>query len=869
MKLLNYVYTSNKALEEFIFTHNITQHDALLIQLFSSNTPHELMIQTKDFLKTILPNASIIGASTAGIIEDGTILDSNLIVSFSIFETATVKDVGFCCNCDDKILEALSQHISPTTKFVVSFVNILKYDTTYLLEKFSQRFPHVVIVGGSAGDDYKFSQCHVLSSHHNDSKIVFGIIDSTQLQITTDYLFNCETIGRSMLVTKSQGTVVYEIDHQKAIDVYKHYIGQGVADNFLEYGIEFPLVFNQNGVDVARALVSFDANEGSITFAGAIPEGIHVKFGYANLEHIDDKNHTQLLQKHPTKNDAVYVYTCGSRRQMLGNFFHKELKTLNLIGKSVGFVTYGEYFHNQKKHENCLLNITTTYVCINEGEKQRENVFDSTLHVETEKKDIRLKGLTTLLKRTSDELDENIYYLEQFKHIIDSASILSATDEKGRITYANKNFQKISGYSEQELLGQPHNIVRHPDMPSSSFKAMWETLHAGKMWKGLVKNRHKNGGEYSVIAEIAPIYHRDGSLQEYIGIRTDVTELEEYKALLQSKLNASESSLEENINYIRQFEEAINLTTAVIKTDTNNIIKFANEKFLELSGFSEEELIGTECKEIRYEKHKKDGTCQKILEQLKHKKVVFEVMTNVAKNGEFFITNSLFYPIKNKHEEVIEFVQIMFDVTDIHKLNEEIIATQKEVVEKMGAIGETRSKETGEHVRRVAEYSYLLALLYGLSEEEAVLLKHASPMHDIGKVGIPDSILKKPGKLTPEEFETMKTHAEIGYEMLKHSNREILKASALVAYTHHEKWDGSGYPRGLKEHEISIYGRITAVADVFDALGHNRVYKKAWTLEQILELFKEQRGKHFEPKLVDLLMENLERFLEIQQKYNR
>lgn len=200
-------------------------------------------------------------------------------------------------------------------------------------------------------------------------------------------------------------------------------------------------------------------------------------------------------------------------------------------------------------------------------------------------------------------------------------------------------------------------------------------------------------------------------------------------------------------------------------------------------------------------------------------------------------------------------------------LEKEIEDTQKEVVFKMGAIGETRSKETGNHVRRVAEYSKILALEYGLSEAEAEVLKQASPMHDIGKVGIPDNILNKPGKLTPEEFEIMKTHANIGFEMLRGSNRPLLKVAAILAHEHHEKWDGSGYPLGLKGEEINIYGRITALADVFDALGSDRCYKKAWDDERVFQLFKDQRGKHFDPKLVDIFFDKLPMFLEIRDRF--
>jgi HD-GYP domain-containing protein (c-di-GMP phosphodiesterase class II) len=204
---------------------------------------------------------------------------------------------------------------------------------------------------------------------------------------------------------------------------------------------------------------------------------------------------------------------------------------------------------------------------------------------------------------------------------------------------------------------------------------------------------------------------------------------------------------------------------------------------------------------------------------------------------------------------------------EIMDLSNEIENTQKEVVFTMGSIGESRSKETGNHVKRVAEYSKLLALYYGLDQNEAEMLKQASPMHDIGKVAIPDAVLNKPGRFDEEERKIMDTHAALGYEMLKHSNRALLKIAAIVAYEHHEKWDGSGYPRGLSGENIHIYGRITALADVFDALGSDRVYKKDWDDEKIFNLFKEERAKHFDPKLVDIFFEHLDEFLKIRETF--
>jgi len=191
-------------------------------------------------------------------------------------------------------------------------------------------------------------------------------------------------------------------------------------------------------------------------------------------------------------------------------------------------------------------------------------------------------------------------------------------------------------------------------------------------------------------------------------------------------------------------------------------------------------------------------------------------------------------------------------------LNKEIIDTQLELVETLGEVVEKRSKDTSLHVRRVSDLSYYLAKEYGLPEKDALMLKVASPMHDIGKVGIPDAILLKPGELDEDEFETVKKHATIGHDILKNSKREILKTASIIAFQHHEKYDGNGYPRGLAGEDIHIFGRISAIADVFDALTHKRCYKDPWPIDKVIDLIKEESGKHFDPKLVDIILNNIE-----------
>lgn len=349
-------------------------------------------------------------------------------------------------------------------------------------------------------------------------------------------------------------------------------------------------------------------------------------------------------------------------------------------------------------------------------------------------------------------------YMKDLEHTIDSFDkyiIFTRSDMYGNITYVNEAFTNISGYSKEELIGKPHSVLRHTDMPSDTFSKMWDELKVKKYWRGELKNKNKDGGFYWVDAIIEAEYDSNNRQIGFQSIRQDITSKKEVENL---KLNLE-----------------------------------------------------------RFNEHLESQNDEKII-------------------------------------EVIE-------------LNRDIKDTQKEIIFTMGAIGEMRCKETANHVKRVAEYTKLLALYSGMHEFDAEMLKQASPMHDIGKVGIADAILNKPTRLTADEMEVMKTHAQLGYEMLKHSDKKLLGIAATIAHEHHERYDGSGYPNGLKGKGISIEGRITAIADVFDALGSSRTYKKAWRDEDIFKMFIQEKGKHFDPELIDIFLENKEDFFEVRNKF--
>ncbi len=194
----------------------------------------------------------------------------------------------------------------------------------------------------------------------------------------------------------------------------------------------------------------------------------------------------------------------------------------------------------------------------------------------------------------------------------------------------------------------------------------------------------------------------------------------------------------------------------------------------------------------------------------------------------------------------------------------EIRIREHETLLRLARAGEYRDEETGNHVIRMAKYSRIIAEQLGRPKEECEVIELAAPMHDIGKIGIPDHILRKPGKLSPAEFDVMKRHAKMGYEILKDSPSQYLQLGAVIAYAHHEKYDGSGYPRGLRGTEIPLAARIVALADAYDALTSERPYKRAWSVDEALDYIDQHRGTHFDPECIDAFRERLDKVLKIQ-----
>lgn len=343
-------------------------------------------------------------------------------------------------------------------------------------------------------------------------------------------------------------------------------------------------------------------------------------------------------------------------------------------------------------------------------------------------------------------------------------------------------------------------------------------------------------------ANIMELENNRKGLEKIITVENDLYELRNINLFAQILLQQvlSEYPLGPDSFYIRALHDDNRLMYFVVAA-TGKYEPYVN-KSLPMNMFDEVSFLFDAVKQTKTRYHFED-------EYISYYKSI-----DIIENYIYF--NGMNQLDKNQASLFEVLISNLSVAVDNIALNDKLIQTQSELINRLSEVIEVRSEETASHVQRVSSIAYMIAKYYGLDEEEAQLLRTVAPLHDVGKIGIPESILNKPGKLTPEEFAIMKEHAMIGYRILKGSGLELLEAGALIAKEHHEYWNGNGYPNGLSGENIHIYGRITIIADVFDALSHDRVYKKAWPFEEVINFMTEQKGKMFDPNLINILLEH-------------
>jgi PAS domain S-box-containing protein len=457
------------------------------------------------------------------------------------------------------------------------------------------------------------------------------------------------------------------------------------------------------------------------------------------------------------------------------------------------------------------------------------------------------------------QVEENRRLLEQYKMLVDEKAIVVKMDKNGNIIYMNQQFCEISGYSEAELLGQYYLFSLDEDGQQDVLNDIKQSLEKNNKWQGILKKRAKSGCIYVVDVTLVAIIDALNKVSEFVALMVDMSEV--YEKFERLSLNLKQD-LSEQKHYLQEYERAFELGTSLCIINTDGQIISANKNFSATLNYTPGELNGLSlCDLVQNGVDFKERVLKKVINHGFSSRVI-KVLT---KNGGFRTLSIIVVAIHNQAGDIHSLMNLCHDISETINSNEDIIENQKDLIYVLGEVVENRSHETGLHIKRVALISELLARKYGFSEEYATMIKLASPLHDIGKVGIPDDILHKNGKLSVDEYQIIKNHAELGYRLLNKLDKPLIKMAATIAHEHHEYFNGLGYPTGLVGEHIAIEARIVSLVDVFDALSSRRIYKEPWTDAEIIDYLNKNKSVQFDPELVDLFMENFDEIISIRE----
>ena len=519
MKHVTFLYSDKNRYKSAVSTADKKRYKSQLIQLFTGVVNPKKIQKILDDLHVNFPHAIIVGTTTAGEISHAKMFSDETVVSLSLFEDTKLK-VSYIESTDEKSGKKLYKKVSnKNIKATIIFSEGLNgQDYEGFIQAFQKQNPKVIIAGGLAGDNFNLKQTFIFFNNLVYKKGSVAIsFSGKNLFADNRYNLNWTPIGKEFTITSARKNIIDKIDNENAVDIFKKYLGSKIFEN--NSLSSFQLLYKDGSTIVSRTPMQVIGD--SIVFAGPLKDGQKVQFGFSNASTVvsGSTKISELISKKSL--EAIFIYSCIARKTLLGKVLEKEFSSFEEIAPTAGFFTYGEYYSTNSN--NALLNCTTTLLVMSERSKSKGRKIKVGKLDSSSLDNVTFDALTHFIKQTSSELDSNIKLLNQYKSVVDEASLVSKTDKKGIITYVNDNFCNISKYSRDELIGKNHNIVRDENVSSFIFKKMWNTIESGQVWRGKFSNKTKNGSIYYVDATIMPIFNEDNDIQEFIAIRQDIT----------------------------------------------------------------------------------------------------------------------------------------------------------------------------------------------------------------------------------------------------------------------------------------------------------------------------------------------------------
>ncbi|MEA3289358.1 MAG: PAS domain-containing protein [Campylobacterota bacterium] len=670
MKTHNLKYTDDKELNNFVSSNGIDNSRNILIQIFSGVVDEDILWNLSKYINELLPSSHIIGTTTSGEIFEGSMCDEQIIISFSVFDNTIVNSA--ICELETKINieNILDSLITDDTKALIVFSDGLKSNGEEVIKEISRLKPDIIVSGGRAGDNNKF--CKTLIFNENsvlESGCIIASLSSKNLIVHNNYMLNWQTIGQDMIVTKSNGNCICEINNIKTVDIYKKYLGVEIADELPMSGIEFPLVFEKGGVQIARAPVAV-LDQGSLIFAGNIEVGTKVKFGFGDVELINDESYKTYNRLKVLPIESTFIYSCSARKALIGADLEVEFGLLQNIAPTVGYFTYGEYFHN--KTTNDLLNITTTLLSLSEKDELPTITEEKKDYTKTNR---TLTALTNLVKVTSEELINTSNKLNEAQEIASIGSwdwdITNST-----LLWSNETYN-IFNVNKDEFEASYETFLSYVHCDDREFvnDAVFRSLEDKNIPYDIEHRLVLDDGTVKFVRELGKIFRdEDDKPVRISGIVQDITK-EKHSAQLILDQTKEQNTL------LSLFDKA---DSVLFKwnNDENWSVSHVSQSVTKLLGYTQEEFV---CGEIVYvnciHKDDLDYAIEEVAQASNTKKDYFKHKPYRLNAKDGTIKWVLDYTVILRDEQggITHYIGYINDITQ-EKETEKLIAEQSKLV---------------------------------------------------------------------------------------------------------------------------------------------------------------------------------------------